>query len=111
VRLGGIICNERKTDRERELVSELAKRLSSQMIHFVPRDNVVQHAELRRMTVVEYDPSCKQADEYRALANKIINNQLFVIPTPVTMQELEDLLMEYGILKEDDENIGKSKTA
>jgi len=111
VRLGGIICNERKTDRERELVSELAKRLSSQMIHFVPRDNVVQHAELRRMTVVEYDPSCKQADEYRALANKIINNKLFVIPTPVTMQELEDLLMEYGILKEDDENIGKSKTA
>mgnify|MGYP005854645699 CR=1 FL=1 len=111
VRLGGIICNERKTDMERELVSELARRLSSQMIHFVPRDNIVQHAELRRMTVIEYDPSCAQADEYRALANKIVNNKMFVIPTPVSMQELEDMLMEYGIIKEDEENIGKTKSA
>ena len=101
VRLGGLICNERKTDRERELVSELAKRLSTQLIHFVPRDNIVQHAELRRLTVVEYDSSSKQADEYRTLAKKIINNKMFVIPTPITMQELEDLLMEFGLIKED----------
>jgi nitrogenase iron protein NifH len=109
VRLGGLICNERKTDRERELVSELAKRLSTQLIHFVPRDNIVQHAELRRLTVVEYDPSSKQADEYRALAKKIINNKMFVIPTPITMQELEDLLMEFGLIKEDVSNIGVTK--
>jgi nitrogenase subunit NifH len=25
------------------------------MIHFVPRDNIVQRAEIRRMTVIEYD--------------------------------------------------------
>ena len=109
VRLGGLICNERKTDRERELVAELAKRLSTQLIHFVPRDNIVQHAELRRLTVVEYDPSSKQADEYRTLAKKIINNQMFVIPTPITMQELEDLLMEFGLIKEDTSNIGVAK--
>lgn len=96
---------------ERELVSELARRLSTQMIHFVPRDNIVQHAELRRMAVVEYDSNCAQADEYRALANKIVNNKMFVIPTPVSMQELEDMLMEYGIIKEDEENIGKTKSA
>lgn len=109
VRLGGLICNERKTDRERELVAELAKRLSTQLIHFVPRDNIVQHAELRRLTVVEYDPSSKQADEYRTLAKKIINNNMFVIPTPITMQELEDLLMEFGLIKEDTSNIGVAK--
>ncbi len=109
VRLGGLICNERKTDRERELVSELAKRLSTQLIHFVPRDNIVQHAELRRLTVVEYDSSSKQADEYRTLAKKIINNKMFVIPTPITMQELEDLLMEFGLIKEDVSNIGVTK--
>jgi nitrogenase iron protein NifH len=112
VRLGGLICNERQTDREDELITELASKLNTQMIHFVPRDNVVQHAELRRMTVVEYDPKCNQANEYRNLAKKIIDNEKHTIPTPVTMQELEDLLMEFGIITEDDESIiGKSKTA
>ncbi|UCZ57354.1 nitrogenase iron protein [Desulfurispirillum indicum] len=112
VRLAGLICNERKTDREAELLSALAQRLSTTMIHFVPRDNVVQHAELRRMTVVEYDPACKQADEYRTLAKKIVDNTNFVIPTPVSMEELEELLMEFGIMQPDDvEIVGKAKTA
>ncbi|PLX69503.1 MAG: nitrogenase iron protein [Denitrovibrio sp.] len=105
VRLAGLICNERQTDREDELISALASKLNTQMIHFVPRDNVVQHAELRRMTVVEYDPECKQAGEYRTLADKIINNKMFNIPTPITMEELEDLLMEFGIITPDDETI------
>jgi len=105
VRLAGLICNERQTDREDELITALATKINTQMIHFVPRDNVVQHAELRRMTVVEYDGKAKQADEYRTLANKIIDNKMFNIPTPVSMQELEDLLMEFGIITEDDEAI------
>ncbi|MBB5022333.1 nitrogenase iron protein [Desulfurispira natronophila] len=112
VRLAGLICNERQTDREAELLSALAERLSTTMIHFVPRDNVVQHAELRRMTVVEYDSECKQAGEYRALAQKIVDNDNFVVPTPVSMEELEELLMEFGIIKEDDtEIVGKAKSA
>ena len=39
VRLGGLICNERQTDKEFELVEAMAKKLGTQMIHFVPRDN------------------------------------------------------------------------
>ena len=65
VRLAGLICNSRNTDREDELIMALARQLGTQMIHFVPRDNVVQRAEIRRMTVIEYDPDAKQADEYR----------------------------------------------
>jgi len=105
VRLAGLICNSRNTAREDELIMELAAQLGTQMIHFVPRDNIVQRAEIRRMTVIEYDPTCTQADEYRALANKIINNELFVVPTPVTMDELEDLLMNFGLMDEEDEAI------
>ncbi|NWG30397.1 MAG: nitrogenase iron protein [Rhodocyclaceae bacterium] len=105
VRLAGLICNSRKVDREDELITALAERLGTQMIHFVPRDNVVQHAEIRRMTVIEYDPKAKQADEYRALARKIIDNKKFVIPTPLEMEELEDLLMEFGIMEAEDESI------
>jgi nitrogenase iron protein NifH len=113
VRLGGLICNERQTDKEYELADALAKRLGTTLIHFVPRDNIVQHAELRRMTVCEYDPNSKQADEYRTLAKKIdANIGKGVIPTPMTMDELEDLLMEFGILTPDDESIvGKAAGA
>jgi nitrogenase iron protein NifH len=103
VRLGGLICNSRKCDREVELIETLAARLNTQMIHFVPRDNVVQHAELRRMTVIEYNPDHAQAEEYRTLANKIYNNTNFTIPTPITMDELEELLVEFGILGDDKE--------
>jgi nitrogenase iron protein NifH len=105
VRLAGLICNSRNTDREDELIEALAAKLGTQMIHFVPRDNVVQHAEIRRMTVIEYDPKAKQADEYRTLAKKIIENQKFVIPTPCTMDELEELLTEFGIMTPDNEAI------
>ena len=109
VRLAGLICNSRNTDREDELVMALASRLGTTMIHFVPRDNAVQHAEIRRMTMVEYDPTHKQSDEYRQLASKIANNTNFVIPTPIEMEELEELLMEFGIMDvEDTSIIGKT---
>ncbi|MEI8598122.1 nitrogenase reductase [Vibrio sp. M60_M31a] len=105
VRLAGLICNSRNTDREDELIMALAAKIGTQMIHFVPRDNIVQRAEIRRMTVIEYDPKCNQADEYRTLAKKVIENQKFVIPEPCTMDELEDLLMEFGIMEVEDESI------
>jgi nitrogenase iron protein NifH len=105
VRLAGLICNSRNTAREDELIIELARQLNTQMIHFVPRDNIVQRAEIRRMTVIEYDSTCKQADEYRQLAKKIVANKMFNIPTPVTMDELEELLMDFGLMEEEDESI------
>ncbi len=112
VRLAGLICNSRKTDKEAELIQALAEKMGTQMIHFVPRDNVVQRAEIRRMTVIEYDPTAKQADEYRELARKIVENKHMVIPKPLTMDELEELLMEFGILDEEDETIvGKTAEA
>jgi len=105
VRLAGLICNSRNTAREDELIMELARQLGTHMIHFVPRDNVVQRAEIRRMTVIEYDPTAKQAQEYRDLAQKIIDNNNMVIPTPITMDQLEELLMEFGLMDEEDESI------
>lgn len=98
VRLGGIICNSRKVDGEAGLVDAFARELGSQMIHFVPRDNMVQRAEINKKTVIDYDPNANQADEYRALANKIDGNDMFVIPKPMKQERLEELLMEHGIL-------------
>ena len=107
VRLGGIICNSRNVDREVEVVRAFTKELGTQMIHFVPRDNVVQRAEIRKKTVIEYDPKCHQADEYRELAKKIEENEMFVIPKPITQDRLEEILVEYGLMDalEDDYRI------
>jgi nitrogenase iron protein NifH len=112
VRLAGLICNSRNTDREADLIEALAKRLGTQMIHFVPRDNEVQRAELRRMTVIEYSPEHKQAEEYRTLARKILDNKLLVVPKPLEMEELEELLTEFGIMPAEDETkVGLAATA
>lgn len=108
VRLGGLICNERQTDKELELSEALAARLGTKLIHFVPRDNIVQHAELRRQTVIEYAPDSKQAGEYRQLAEKIHNNSgKGCVPTPISMEELEDMLMEFGIIKSDEQALAE----
>ena len=55
-------------------------------------------AELQRMTVIEWKPDCPQADEYRALARKIDENEMFVVPMPLEIEELEQLLLDYGVL-------------
>ena len=107
VRLGGIICNSRNVDRERELVAAFAKELGTQLIHFVPRDNEVQRAEIHKKTVIDHKPDTNQADEYRELARKIEENTQFVIPKPLTQERLEEILLEYGLLDalEDNYNI------
>ncbi len=98
VRLGGIICNSRKVDNEQELLTNFAKELGSQLIHFVPRDNMVQRAEINKKTVIDYDPDHVQANEYRALAKNIDENDMFIVPKPMTADRLEELLMQHGIL-------------
>ncbi len=98
IRLGGIICNSRNVDGEKELVQAFAEELGSQMIYFVPRDNMVQRAEINKKTVLEFDDTANQAQEYRNLASAIDNNEMFVIPKPMHQDRLEEILMEHGIM-------------
>jgi nitrogenase iron protein NifH len=99
VRLGGLICNSRNTDREADLITELASKLGTQMIYFVPRDNDVQRAEINRKTVIEWDGAVPQAEQYRGLAKAIDENTMFVVPTPLEIEDLEQLLLDYGIME------------
>ncbi|AWW27818.1 MULTISPECIES: nitrogenase iron protein [Acetobacterium] len=98
IRLGGIICNSRNVDGEKELVQAFAEELGSQMIYFVPRDNMVQRAEINKKTVLEFDDTANQAQEYRNLAMAIDTNKMFVIPKPMHQDRLEEILMEHGIM-------------
>ena len=95
-KLGGLICNSRLVDDELALVTEFAGMLNTQLLYFIPRDNIVQHAELHRKTVIEYAPDSAQADEYRSLAKKLAENKNFCVPTPITNDALEALLLKYS---------------
>jgi len=99
VRLGGLICNSRNVDNEKEMIEELARQIGTQMIYFVPRDNMVQRAEINRKTVIEFDPTAGQADHYRNLAKAIDGNQMYVVPKPLEMDALEKLLMDFGLME------------
>ena len=94
-RLAGVICNAKNEPREEELVTEFARRVNSALVHFIPRDRIVQIAELNRKTVIEYDPGCPQAQRYRELAARVMENTRFAIPTPLEIHDLESLAIEF----------------
>jgi nitrogenase iron protein NifH len=58
---------------------------------------MVQRAELNRKTVIEYDSDCEQAGHYRNLAKAIDENTNHVVPTPMKNDELEQLLVKFGL--------------
>jgi nitrogenase iron protein NifH len=94
VRVGGVICNSRNVDEEKKLVETFAHELGTKMIAYIPRDNIVQHAEINGQTVLSYAPHSVQAGSYRLLADKLENNANFVIPTPLENDRLEELFRD-----------------
>ena len=79
------------------MIEAFAEQLGTQMIHFVPRDNMVQKAEINRKTVIEFEPTHSQAEEYRTLANKIEENKMHVVPKIMSTDDLEKLLIKHGL--------------
>lgn len=95
-RLGGIIGNARRIDKEEELLRVFAERLGTRMIQFVPWDGVVHKAEINKQTVVQYAPDAVQARIYRELAESIDTNQELIVPWPMELEDLEDLAGQWG---------------
>jgi len=98
-RLGGIICNSRNVDREKELVSAFAETIGSRMIQFIPRDNIVHKAEIRKQTVIQYAPESDQATAYLDLAASVDTNTTFTVPKPLEYNELEQLMIDWGVVE------------
>lgn len=97
VRLGGLICNSRNVDQEDNLIEALAEQLGTQIIYSMPRNKMVQQAEFYSKTVIEYAPDCQQAQHYRNLAIAIDQNRNFVIPKSMSNDQLEKLLVKFGL--------------
>ena len=98
IRLGGVICNSRNVEKEQELLEAFSNAIGTHLVHFIPRDQIVQRAEINKKTVIEYDSESNQAKEYSKLAKNIIENDDFTIPTPITYEELEKLMIDYGVM-------------
>ncbi|MDD4320097.1 MAG: nitrogenase iron protein NifH [Acidaminococcaceae bacterium] len=95
-RIGGIIGNSRNTINEEKLLEEFAKRLNTRLIAFIPRDIIVNQAENKRQTVIQFAPTSNQAKVYEKLANDIESNTQLTVPTPMTFEELEELISKYA---------------
>ena len=101
VRLGGLIGNSRNTPKEKELLTAFAARLNTKLTAFIPRAQIVQDAEIKRQTVLQYAPDSSQADVYKQLAQDLLNNQDLTVPTPMSFEELESFVENFENLTPD----------
>ena len=97
VKLAGIIGNGRNVPNEENLLRTFAEKINTRIVAFIPRDKIVNLAEINRKTVIEWDPTSKQAQVYAALATEIFQNTQLSIPKPLSFEELEELIAFFGI--------------
>ena len=91
--LAGMICNSSGDEEfEKRVLSEFAQTLGSKLIQVVPRSPLIQACEVESRTVLELSAQSKEAEVFRQLAQKVMENDRPVIPTPVEeIPELEAL--------------------
>ena len=88
--LGGVIGNSIKSSLKEDMIKDFTERTNSDVIQFVPRSPTVTRCELDGVTTIEGAPDSKQAEVYRELARKVINNKDKYLPTPFDNDDLSD---------------------
>jgi len=91
--LAGVICNSSGDEQfEKKVLADFAQALGSKLVHIVPRSPVIQACEVESRTVLEHSPQSEEAEVFRELAQRVMDNDRPVIPTPVEeLAELEAL--------------------
>jgi len=91
--LAGIICNSSGNEPfERSMLSEYARSLGSNLIHFIPHSPIIQSCEVESSTVLVHSPKSTEAEAFRELARRVMENTKPVIPTPVEeLSALEEM--------------------
>ena len=69
----GLVLNKRNVPNEDEIVKDVSKEMGTTVLITIPRNLIVQEAENRGMTVIEYSPDSEMADVYRKLADIVIS--------------------------------------
>jgi nitrogenase iron protein NifH len=88
--LAGVICNSSGEEAlERAVLTDFAETLGTRLIGFVPRSPTIQACEVEGSTVLEHSPRSPEAEVFRQLAERVLENDSRVIPTP--LEEISDL--------------------
>jgi nitrogenase iron protein NifH len=88
--LAGVICNSNGDEElERQVLPEFAHALGTELVSFVPNSTVIRACEVQSRTVLEHSPDSQEAEVFRRLAGRVMDNGSTVIPTPI--EELSDL--------------------
>lgn len=90
--LSGVICNSRNVTREKEIITEFASGIGSELVAFVPKDDIVQECEREGFSVIERAPDSAIAEVYRKLATTIMNCGESKTPDPMDDARLRELI-------------------
>ncbi len=85
--LAGLIANLRSAGASRDKLERFAARLNTRILAYVPRDELIQEAERKRKTVVEYAPESAPAQVFRKLAADVRAIQTAAVPLPTPMED------------------------
>jgi len=88
--LGGIIANSITKTSQRDMIDDFSEKTDTEVIEYVPRSPTVTRCELDGVTTIEGAPDSKQAEVYRELARKVIDNKNAYIPKPFEADDLAD---------------------
>jgi nitrogenase iron protein NifH len=95
IRLGGLICNARNVEQERAHVETFAHSLSSHLVAYIPRNELFRECEFNGKTVIEGAPHSPLAQALRELKTTILHNDQLTIPTPLTLESLETMAIQW----------------
>jgi nitrogenase iron protein NifH len=98
VRLAWIIWNWRNIKNEFNILYKFAEKIWTKLVYFIPRNNIVQEAESNKKTVIEFDRKSSQSQDYLKLCDIIESNSNFVIPNPMSEDDLESFYFSNLIL-------------
>lgn len=89
--LSGIICNSRSVSREEEIVTKFAAEIGSELMAFIPKEQIVQDCERDGFSVMEKAPDSNVAQVYRKLAKTIMERDSSVMPEALDDERLREL--------------------
>ena len=89
--LSGVICNARNVSREEEIVGKFAEEIGSELIAFIPKEQIVQDCERDGFSVLEKAPDSEIAQVYRNLARAIMSRNKSVMANALEDERLREL--------------------
>ncbi|NPE28416.1 Ni-sirohydrochlorin a,c-diamide reductive cyclase ATP-dependent reductase subunit [Methanococcoides sp. SA1] len=89
--LSGIICNSRSVSHEKEIVTKFASEIGTDLMAFIPKEQIVQDCERDGFSVMEKAPDSSIAQVYRDLAKAIMQRETSVMPVALDDEHLREL--------------------